>query len=120
MINLIRTLALTTLAFVLAFTLGNAARTAPTAPAITTYTAEGLSTMPLSARETVCNEFAVYQSHPTRRNLERVVTDSYRLGNGWLIADVGQLWADSVTVKPNPRYVSADIEYIRDDCQGAN
>jgi hypothetical protein len=75
----------------------------------------------LTATQVTCNAFAAYQSHPTKGNLVQVVKDSFAVpgyGKPGLVSDIAQLWADSSggdqTVLP------ADIEWARDDCEGAN
>lgn len=74
-----------------------------------------------------CNAFVAVESAwkaqngiTLKRTLVKVVTDSFRLQDGkpGLASDIGQLWADYAG--GGLKYIDRDIEYVRDDCGGAN
>jgi hypothetical protein len=71
---------------------------------------------PASWTQRTCSAFTAWQDHPAARNLDTLVTDSLRLPHGYLAADVAQLLADSVTAKPDAKYVSASAQYVATDC----
>jgi hypothetical protein len=73
---------------------------------------------PASWAQRTCSAFTAWQGHPTARNLDTLVTDSLRLPHGYLAADVAQLLADSVTPKSRAHLVSADAQYVGQDCYG--
>lgn len=75
----------------------------------------------LSATEITCNAFAGYQAHPSKGRLETVLRDSLNLpgyGKPGLVSDIAQLWSDSAG--GYRQGLASDVEWVRDDCGGAN
>ena len=74
------------------------------------------TTPALSPAQSACAAFAAYERHPGAASLDALVTASFKLPHGYLAADVGLLYADSVTKKPGAVYVASDRRYVADDC----
>ena len=66
--------------------------------------------------QSACAAFAAYERHPGADSLDALVTASFRLPHGYLAADTGLLYADSVTKRPGAVYVASDRRYVADDC----
>ena len=90
-----------------------------TAGTLTMPAAQASVTAPDWTQRT-CSAFADWQAHPGKAALVKVVADSFRLADGkpGLASDIGQLWADYAG--GGRKYIPGDIEYVRDDCGGAN
>jgi hypothetical protein len=71
---------------------------------------------PASWTQRTCSAFTAWEQHPALGRLETVVADSFKVGRTWLAADIGQLWADEITVSPQAKYVDPDKQYVATDC----
>jgi len=71
---------------------------------------------PVNWQQRTCTAFGQYQAEPATGRLDTLVTASLHLPRGYLAADVAQLLADSVTAKPQAKYVSEDKRYVAYDC----
>lgn len=72
--------------------------------------------------QVAANDFAAWQQHETTPNLMRLVHDAYRLpgyGKAGTASDILQLAADEAG-GAKAKYISDDVEYLRDDFGGAN
>ena len=68
-----------------------------------------------------CTAFSAWERHPSLDRLETAVSDSFRIrGRSYLAADLGQLWADSVSPKSNAQYVDTDRQYVYEDCHNGS
>ena len=65
-----------------------------------------------------CSAFARWQDKPTTAGLDKLVTFSLHLPRGYLQADVLELAADVLAVKPDPGYVDVAAQYVGEDCRG--
>ena len=65
-----------------------------------------------------CSAFARWQARPTTAGLDKLVTFSLHLPRGYLQADVLELAADVLTVKPDQGYVDVAAQYVGEDCYG--
>ena len=63
-----------------------------------------------------CSAFLRWQAKPTTGNLDKLVTFSLHLKRGYLQADVLELAADALTVKPDYKYVDVAAQYVYEDC----
>ena len=71
--------------------------------------------------ERTCAAFATWERHPSLGRLETAVADSFHLkGRSYLAADLGQLWADSVSPRSNQQYVDIDRQYVDEDCHNGS
>ena len=65
-----------------------------------------------------CSAFSRWQDKPTTAGLDKLVVFSLHLPRGYLQADVLELAADVLTVKPDPGYVDVAAQYVGEDCYG--
>ena len=82
----------------------------------------GAATVKQTPTQVAASDFAAWQVHETKANLRRLVADAYSLpgyGKAGTASDILQLAADEAG-GAKAKYISEDIEYLRDDFAGAN
>ena len=82
----------------------------------------GAQSVTRTPAQVAASDFAAWQQHETTPDMMRLVHDAYRLpgyGHAGTASDILQLAAD-VAGGAKAKYISEDIEYLRDDFAGAN
>ena len=73
-------------------------------------------TRPVNWEQRTCAAFGMWQARPGAGRLDALVADSLHLPHGYLAADAAQLLADSVTAKPQAKYITQDRLDVAYDC----
>ena len=71
-----------------------------------------------SPSQRACQAFTTWERHPTRHNLEVLVTGSFTVPGKYLGADIAQLYADIEA--GSAKYVSDDKQYVYEDCHNGS
>lgn len=70
---------------------------------------------PVDWQARTCADAQSYLAHPTTGRLDTMVTDSVHLGKRWTAADIGMLYADTVSPHSKVRYVTLDRRDVASD-----